>query len=252
MPPARAYWRSARRAEKEASSARRWRSAVGEGLESADLAEALDHRAVDLRVGEALDLEGDVGGGDGTRPPSGAGEREAIVVLVEEVGAQAEAVYDLAAGAALLARQRLGEPGDERVGALQVVVLEQRVEDRSGHDVVRGRVGGGRIEGARRADEVLVEHLAARVGVRVRVVRAAAQGGEPQQGAGGAQRAGGAAGRPEDVRRPLHGPTIAPTMIVPLPGLMSVAGKITAIGERRPASGERAERVEFRKFARRR
>ncbi len=144
----------------------------GEFREVDDVRERAADRAVDLRVADAHEREGDVVGRHLAGRAARAAEREARVVGELDVVAQLEAVCHVAAGARLRRRHGARETRDQSIGPLEQMVLEQLVVDGTRHDMVGGRVGDLRVERLRRLAERQVEHLPVLVVPRIRVVPA--------------------------------------------------------------------------------
>ena len=65
---------------------------LAERQETLDVREGLDHRTPDLGIGDARELERDVGRCDLAGARAGAGELEAGIVVEEEIPAQLEAI----------------------------------------------------------------------------------------------------------------------------------------------------------------
>ena len=173
MPPARAYCSWAGSAANALSDLRSstsrlvksakpstWAKLLMTGLFTAGSA----MRASAKAKSAAVDLPG---------PSPVALGREAGIGVEQDARADLEAVGLLAVGQRLGLGHRRGEAGDQLIGPLQVVILEQRVVDVAGDDVLGRGVGHGRIERLGRLVEGGIEHLLVPVGFRVGVVGAA-------------------------------------------------------------------------------
>jgi hypothetical protein len=150
--------------------------ALAEIRKPQDLGEAADRRTVEGRVGHAHHRKREIGGGDLPGLAAALAEREARVGVEQDLRAELEAIGLATLGQRLGRGHGFGQPRNQPVGPLQVVVLEQRVVDVAGDDVLFGTVGDRRVECLGRLGEGGVEHLLAPVGVRIGIVGAAGDG----------------------------------------------------------------------------
>jgi hypothetical protein len=145
---------------------------LGEVREADDVREWLHHRAVHRGIGDPHQLERHVLCHHLPRPPALPAQLEARIILIQHAGPEIEAVRRPASLEDSCFWDRLGQAGDQRIGTLQIVVLEQGLVDRAGDDVRGSRVCDRRVQRAGCLAKGRVENLLLRIGVRIRIVRA--------------------------------------------------------------------------------